>query len=407
MIAKASQQQPLLPDILNAAPVASAPAGYRIQNDVGLSSDTGQIYITGHISWWSELSERFAREITLLLGQGVVNVEVYINSPGGSMVEANEIGNQIARFTGKRVCTLGAICASAATVLSTFCTEVRASSNTLYMIHDPWVEATIEHVSDFARHQKMYEILRNDAIDRYVQKTGMGAEEISAMMEATTWMSAKEAEEHGFVDSVLQEADTATAPEDTANALAKMQVSIPAHIKEKLAVNTTAEKPTKPNPKPAMKEVLVQVITAFALSGVTAESPQNEIISALKGKFSALEAENSSLKEDLQAVQANLDAKASELATAQAAAQAHEDNKLKAVLDIAQNDDQKITAAQRSELEKLAKLSNDGFATVLALLETMPARKTLSEQVANSGAAPQTTLSAKVYSRIAKLQAAQ
>jgi hypothetical protein len=156
-----------------------------------------------------------------------------------------------------------------------------------------------------------------------------------------------------------------------------------------------------------MKEVLVQVITAFALSGVTAESPQNEIISALKGKFSALEAENSSLKEDLQAVQANLDAKASELATAQAAAQAHEDNKLKAVLDIAQNDDQKITAAQRSELEKLAKLSNDGFATVLALLETMPARKTLSEQVANSGAAPQTTLSAKVYSRIAKLQAAQ
>ena len=141
---------------------------FNISNKAGV----GQIRIVGEISWWKNGGKDFMRQIDALISGGVTQIEGYINTPGGDMFEANEIGNQIARFSGVKNCTLGALCASAGTTVSTYFDKVTASSNTQYMIHDPLQGVFIQHEDDFESNKKLYLNLRNEAIERYADKTG-------------------------------------------------------------------------------------------------------------------------------------------------------------------------------------------------------------------------------------------
>ena len=182
---------------------------FHISNQAGRAV----IKIIGEISWWKNNSEDFTRKVDRLIDQGIRDVDGYINSGGGSMLEANEIGNQIERFEGERLAQLGAICASAATIVSTYFHEAKGSSNTQYMIHDPRLLTIVEHEEDFDSQKQLYVNLRDDAIDRYSQKTGIDEDEISEMMRKTTWMNAKKAQELGFIDAIKNE--KAELPADT------------------------------------------------------------------------------------------------------------------------------------------------------------------------------------------------
>ena len=47
--------------------------------------------IIGEISWWSNNSKEFIRQVDQLLEQGINDLYCYINTPGVSMFEAYEI----------------------------------------------------------------------------------------------------------------------------------------------------------------------------------------------------------------------------------------------------------------------------------------------------------------------------
>ncbi len=168
---------------------------YQITNKAGKAL----IQIIGEISFWKNSSEKFTSSIDQLISSGVEDVELYINSAGGSMFEANEIANQISRFKGHKTARLGAI---AATYLMTYFDTVIAASNTQVMLHDPIQMLRVEHTEDFDSAQKLYENLRNIAIERYSKKMGISKERVSEMMRVTTWLSAKEAKEKKLVESV-------------------------------------------------------------------------------------------------------------------------------------------------------------------------------------------------------------
>lgn len=174
---------------------------YQIINTAGKAF----IRIVGEISFWKNSSEQFTSAIDTLVGSGVKDVELYMNCAGGSMFEANEIANQISRFTGKKTARLGAIAASAASYLMTYFDTVIAAGNTQVMLHDPIQTLKVEHPEDFDSAKKLYENLRNIAIDRYSEKMGVSKEKVSQMMRVTTWLSAKEAKAKGLVDEVNEE----------------------------------------------------------------------------------------------------------------------------------------------------------------------------------------------------------
>ncbi len=62
---------------------------YQIKNKAGKAF----IQIIGEISFWKNSSEKFTSAIDGLINAGVEDVELYINSTGGSMFEAYEIAN--------------------------------------------------------------------------------------------------------------------------------------------------------------------------------------------------------------------------------------------------------------------------------------------------------------------------
>lgn len=237
---------------------------YDISNKGGKAS----IKIVGDIDWWSNDSKSFTRLIDDLIAKGITDVEGYLNSPGGQMFEGNEIANQIRRFTGERKVVLGALVASAATNIALAFNEVVASKNTQFMIHDPLLYVRVDHLEVFDSSKKMYENLRNQAIEEYAAKTKLDKEELSEMMRLTTWMNASEAKEKGFVDSILE--TTADLPENAISTLNRLNLSIP----ENVIVQMKATDPKKQTNRD-MKQIIAHL-------GLAENTTEEAVISVIK-----------------------------------------------------------------------------------------------------------------------------
>jgi ATP-dependent Clp protease protease subunit len=192
-------------------------------------------------SWWEENSKDFTDKIDSLLDEGITEAEVYLNTPGGDMLIAGEIVNQLKRFN-KVAVKLGALCASSGTVVSSSFDDVEAAPNLQFMIHDPSWAPKIEHVKDWDSQKKLYINLRNDFIRVYKSKTGLSHKKLDQAMEATTWLNAKEAKEWGFIDRISDDPDNDALPEDTLEVLNKMGAKVPQVLNE--AIKSTQNKET-------------------------------------------------------------------------------------------------------------------------------------------------------------------
>lgn len=138
-------------------------------------------------------------------------LHVYINSPGGSVFEGRAIMAALARFKGKTVAHIDSLCASAATSIALACTEVEMSQGAFFMIHNASGMAWGDK-SELRETADLLEKIEGSIIADYTTKTGKDADEVIAMMDAETWMSADEALEHGFIDTITP------APAKTASA---------------------------------------------------------------------------------------------------------------------------------------------------------------------------------------------
>ena len=211
------------------------------QYEIRMQGQVAEISIIGDINWWSNSSADFTNQFEGLRAAGVTELRGYINSGGGSMWEANEIYNLISGFKGRKTCRLGALVASAATTIACAFTDgVEMAANGQYMIHNPQVSVE-GGAKEINAALQLYDNLRAGAVDIYTRFTGLPAAEISAMMEATTWMTAATAKSKGFVKSIS--GGTAELPTDTAEVLNKY------HYKEVPAVLNQALNAPAPAPR--------------------------------------------------------------------------------------------------------------------------------------------------------------
>lgn len=129
-------------------------------------------------------------------------VEVIVNSPGGSVYAGNEIYAQLKSYSGKSVGKIVSLAASAASYAVLGCDTVVISPLGQIMIHNAWTRVfgdyrDMEHTADYL--QKV----DTSIINVYRLKTGKTEDELRAMMDKETWMTAQEALEHKFVDEIL------------------------------------------------------------------------------------------------------------------------------------------------------------------------------------------------------------
>ena len=84
--------------------------------------------------------------------------------------------------------------------------EIRMASNAFMMIHNAWAVGIGDRNDMFAMCAVLQQI--DDALaETYAERTGMDADEIAAMMDETTWMTAADAEARGFADGATDETE--------------------------------------------------------------------------------------------------------------------------------------------------------------------------------------------------------
>ena len=112
---------------------------------------------------------------------------------------------------------IDALAASAASVIAMAGTKVCMSPVAMMMVHNP---ATIA-IGDTEEMQKAIDMLnevKESIMNAYEIKSGLSRHKISQLMDAETWMNAKEAVKLGFADEILFRDGEKSVPEDTADA---------------------------------------------------------------------------------------------------------------------------------------------------------------------------------------------
>ena len=132
----------------------------------------------------------------------VPHINLYINSPGGSVFDGLAIFNMLARHKASITVTVDGIAASIASVIAMAGDAVVMPSNALLMIHDPSgvVVGTSKEMRDLA---DALDKIKGSLIGAYTAKSGMERDEIASLMANETWLDAEEAVALGFADSII------------------------------------------------------------------------------------------------------------------------------------------------------------------------------------------------------------
>lgn len=162
-----------------------------------------EIRITGTLYEWNNSSEEFTKKIDAFLSEGITDVEVYINSPGGDVFVAAEICNQIQRFPGAKTGTGGAIVASAATMIAIELDTFEMAENGQFMYHKP--SAFLSGNEDkIEASLKLLKSLSNQYKKKYADKTGITEEEIeAAWAKGDVWLTSQEAFDQKFITAII------------------------------------------------------------------------------------------------------------------------------------------------------------------------------------------------------------
>lgn len=138
-----------------------------------------------------------------------------VYSAGGDIFEGNEIANILSEWKPGVDVECGALCASIATVVAMAGQTITMPKNGLWMIHNPWCVA----IGDSEKLRKMADLcdtLKSSIAGSYTARTKKDEATISKLMNEETWMTASEAKEAGFIDSVRDtEEDSETIEEIT------------------------------------------------------------------------------------------------------------------------------------------------------------------------------------------------
>tara|TARA_R110000803_G_scaffold97798_5_gene165899 strand:+ start:216 stop:1367 length:1152 start_codon:yes stop_codon:yes gene_type:complete len=127
---------------------------------------------------------------------------VHLSSPGGEVFTGWTIGNLLKASPKKVTVIIEGLCASIATYIAMQADEIQMAETARFMIHNPAIGIQGEE-KDLNAAAGQLASIKSDLIKTYRSKTNIEESEISDMMDKETWLTANEAKELGFVDSIV------------------------------------------------------------------------------------------------------------------------------------------------------------------------------------------------------------
>lgn len=169
------------------------------------NDEKAELFIYGDIvsSEWDkwEDSDTCPQDVTDFL-KGIdefKNVDIYINSGGGSVFAGIAIYNQLKRHNGLKTVHIDGIAASIATVIACAGDKVIIPSGSQFMIHKPSCSYYLASMNadDLRRDADALDTSQKTILDIYMQnvKEGVTEDQINELINAETWFTGKEAAE--------------------------------------------------------------------------------------------------------------------------------------------------------------------------------------------------------------------
>lgn len=173
------------------------------------SNGSGEMYIYGDIAdekWYDEdVTPKTIRDALTQMG-AVKNIDIHINSYGGSCVAGNAIINILDNYRNKNGATLtvhiDGIAASMGSGIASVGDKVYMAENSLFMVHRPLCMA-YGNADDFEKTIQVLEKTENGLISNYMRRFKGTEDQLRQLLADETWLSADEAKEWGFVDEVV------------------------------------------------------------------------------------------------------------------------------------------------------------------------------------------------------------
>ena len=128
-------------------------------------------------------------------------IRIVINSPGGEVFAGTAIYNALLQYDGRKVVRVDGVAASMASVIAMVGDEIIMSPGSTMMVHRPLVGA-MGNVNDLQAAIEMLEAIEETIIPIYQERTGLSKDEVFALLDKETWMSADKAVELGFADKL-------------------------------------------------------------------------------------------------------------------------------------------------------------------------------------------------------------
>ena len=222
---------------------------------IAAAAGAAEIWIFEEIGMWGVDAQQFANDLQAL--QGVNDITVHINSPGGSVFDGMAIYNLLLKHPAQITMEIDGLAASMASVIAMAGDLIIMPENALMMIHNPMMGAGGD-AAELRKNADLLDKVKSAIISVYAKRTGLPDTQISDMMDAETWMTGAEAMDLGFAD------ETAPAIPVAAHAVG-FDLSHYQNIPESLSAvaGTSRSKPKEtpmPNPKTPATEPTVEDI---------------------------------------------------------------------------------------------------------------------------------------------------
>jgi len=132
------------------------------------------------------------------------DIEVMFNSGGGDVFAGSEIYTSLKDYKGKSVGKIVGIAASAASVAAMGVQILQISPTAQVMIHNSAMQTSGDN-RDLTQDASVLKGIDSSIANAYVLKTGLPQDEVLQLMANETWLTAQQAKEKGFADSIMFE----------------------------------------------------------------------------------------------------------------------------------------------------------------------------------------------------------
>jgi ATP-dependent Clp endopeptidase proteolytic subunit ClpP len=200
------------------------------------SSKSADVYIFDEIGTFGLTAQSFIEEIKSYKN---TPMSLHINCVGGDVFEGMAIYNVLKKRTARTTVYIEGIAASMGSVIALAGDDVVMAENSLFMIHNAWGGAMGE-ATEIRKTAALLDKISGEIADIYTKKTNLPYNRVKEMMDEETWLSADEAFNLGFIDSI-SDAIKVAAKYD----VSKFKNITDKEIQNKLSVNLKSKKMTE------------------------------------------------------------------------------------------------------------------------------------------------------------------